>query len=282
MSTNFLEEYWNQSTVYRDDLFKGQVALVSGGGSGIGAATALLFLRLGADVIICGRTEEKLQAVADFVATKGRRITTQVCNIREPEQVDALYAMIGEKFDRLDHVVNNAGGQFPQAAIDYADKGWNAVITNNLNGSWYMMQRAARFFRDREKPGSIVNVVVVTERGMPGIAHTVAARSGVIGATRTVSVEWAPLNIRVNCVAPGLIDTRGLEVYPEEAAREFRNTNPMRRPGSAMDIAQSCVYLSGPSGNFITGEVVTVDGGGRFWGEMWAHGRPEYFRNEVV
>jgi citronellol/citronellal dehydrogenase len=141
-----------------------------------------------------------------------------------------------------------------------------------------MMQRAARYWRARKKPGSIVNVVVVADRGMPGVAHTVAARMGVIGATRTVAVEWAPLKIRVNCLAPGLTATEGLEVYPPEAKKEFPNANPMRRPGTPMEIAEAAVYLGGPSGSFITGEVLTVDGGGRLWGELWTAGRPAHFR----
>jgi citronellol/citronellal dehydrogenase len=140
------------------------------------------------------------------------------------------------------------------------------------------MQRAARAFRDAGRPGAIVNVVVVTDRGMPGVAHTVAARAGVIGLTRTVAVEWAPLGIRVNCVAPGLTATEGLDVYPEEARREFPVANPMKRPGTPMEIAEACVYLAGPTASFITGQVLTVDGGGNLWGELWTAGRPDYFR----
>jgi citronellol/citronellal dehydrogenase len=173
--------------------------------------------------------------------------------------------------------VNSAGGQFPQAAIDFPDKGWQAVINANLNGTWYMMQRAAQYWRKRKKAGSIVNVVVVTDRGMPGVAHTVAARAGVIGLTRTVAVEWAPLKIRVNCLAPGLTATEGLEIYPPEAKKEFSRANPLRRTGTPMEIAEGIVYLGGPSGSFITGQVLTVDGGGNLWGELWTAGRPAHF-----
>ena len=141
-----------------------------------------------------------------------------------------------------------------------------------------MMQRAAQYWRDEQKPGSIVNIVAVVDRGMPGVAHTVAARAGVIGATRTVAIEWAPLGIRVNCVAPGLTATEGLGVYPPEAVKEFPRANLMKRPGTAMEIAEAVVYLGGPSGSFITGDVLTVDGGGRLWGELWTAGRPDYFR----
>jgi len=156
-------------------------------------------------------------------------------------------------------------------------RGWNAVIANNLNATWYMMQAAAQRWRDRQRGGSIVNIVAPTERGMPGVAHTVAARAGVIGLTKTVAVEWAPLNIRVNCVSPGLIGTEGLAVYPPEAMKEWPNANPMRRWGSPTDIAQACAWIAGPAGNFVTGEVCTVDGGGRLWGELWTAGRPKWF-----
>lgn len=278
LDANSAEAIWNADTVYRPDLFKGKVALVSGGGSGIGRAVALLFARLGASVVICGRTAEKLDAVVDFARARGATMLAVPTNVREPEQVDALFARIHAEFGRLDYTVNNAGGQFPQNAIDYAPKGWAAVINNNLNGSWYMMQRAAQYWREHGGPGSIVNIVVVTERGMPGVAHTVAARAGIIGASRTVAVEWAPLGIRVNCVAPGLTATEGLEVYPPEAVKEFPLANPLKRPGTALEIAEGCIYLSASSGSFITGEVLTIDGGGKLWGELWTAGRPDYYK----
>lgn len=273
-----VKSLWKAPTVYRPGLLKGKVVLVSGGGSGIGRATALLCARLGARVVICGRTAARLEIVAAFARSRKARVLPVVANVREPEQVDAVFARVHAEFGRLDLVVNNAGGQFPGAAIDFPDKGWNAVINNNLNGTWLMMQRAARYWRKERSPGAIVNVVVVTERGMPGVAHTVAARAGVIGASRTVAVEWAPLGIRVNCVAPGLTATEGLEVYPPEAKKEFPRANPMRRPGTPMEIAEAVVYLGASSGSFITGEVLTVDGGGRLWGELWTAGRPQWFR----
>ena len=272
-----MKKLWRAPTVYRPGLFKGRTVLVSGGGSGIGRAVALLFARLGANVAICGRTAARLEAVAAFARGKRARVLAVPANVREPDEVSALFDRVREEFGALDILVNNAGGQFPQPAIDFPEKGWNAVINNNLNGTWYMMQRAAKDWRQRRRSGAIVNVVVVTERGMPGVAHTVAARAGIIGLTRTVAVEWAPLNIRVNCLAPGLTATEGLEVYPPEAKKEFPRANPMKRPGTPMEIAEACVYLAGPSGSFITGEVLTVDGGGKLWGELWTAGRPDYF-----
>jgi citronellol/citronellal dehydrogenase len=156
-------------------------------------------------------------------------------------------------------------------------KGWNAVINTNLNGTWYMMQAAAQRWRDHQHPGNIVNIVVVTTHGLHGIAHTIAARSGVIGLSRAVAVEWAPLNIRVNCVAPGVIETEGWNVYSPEARAAYPRSNPMMRNGTTFDVAEACVYFAAPSGKFVTGEMLTVDGGGQLWGETWTTGKPAYF-----
>ena len=271
------DDLWTAETVYRPNLFAGRVALVSGAGSGLGRAIAFLFARLGAKVAICGRTLEKIRRVADFANARGAHMLAVQANIGEPEQVAALFGRVEAELGPLDILVNNAGGQFPQPAIDFSIKGFDRVIDNNLKGTWYMMQLAAQHWRDQNRRGVITNIVVVTDRGMPGVAHTVAARAGVIGLTRTVAVEWAPLGIRVNCIAPGLIGTEGLAVYPPAAFKEFPKANPMKHWGTPMDIAEGCCYLAAPSGKYITGEVMTIDGGGRLWGELWTAGRPEYF-----
>lgn len=280
--TDPLETAWSAQTVYRPDLFKGKTALVTGGGSGIGRTTALLFARLGATVVIAGRTREKLDKVIEFAQSKGARMLGFAGNMREHEEVLSLFEFCESEASMPDHLVCSAGGQFPQNAIDFSPKGWNAIINNNLNSTWYTNQRAAQRWRDLKMPGSIVNVVVVTDRGMPGVAHTVAARNGVIGATRTVAVEWAPLDIRVNCIAPGLTASEGLDVYPPEATREFPLANPMHRPGTPMEIAEGCIYLSAPSASFMTGQVLTVDGGGNLWGEFWLAGRPDEFKYSTL
>ncbi len=252
-----LDELAARPTVYRDDLLKGQVVLVTGGGSGIGKATAFLAARLGADVVICGRTPEKLEIVSDAIgAATGAKVMAVPMSIREPEAVEALLDSVWERFGRLDCLVNNAGGQFPQEAIDFTRKGWLAVIDLNLNGTWWMMQEAARRWRDRGQEGNIVNIVANVERGMPQAAHTCAARAGVIYLSKTVATEWAPCNIRVNCVAPG----------------------PMKRLGNGFDVAEAVIYLAAPSGNFVTGEMLTVDGGMAQWGVVWPGGMPEYFK----
>ena len=272
------DELASHSTVYRDGLLDGKVVLVSGGGSGIGKAIAFLAARLGADVVICGRTESKLESACEAIAKgTGREPMIEAMSIREPEAVEQLLDRVHERFGRLDTLVNNAGGQFPQDAIDFSRKGWSAVIDLNLNGTWWMMQEAARRWRDRGESGNVINIVANVERGMPQAAHSCAARAGVIYLSKTVATEWAPLNIRVNCVAPGTIETDGFTVYPKHALARFHEANPMKRLGSAWDVAEATVYLASDAAKFVTGEVLTVDGGMAQWGVVWPAGMPEYF-----
>lgn len=273
------EQLATHPTVFKPDLLKDKVFLVSGGGSGMGRAMAYLFARLGADVMICGRRIERLDETAAGIEKHlGRRVATHAMTIRDPEQVDALIHATWERFGRLDVVVNNGGGQFPQPAIDFSVKGWLAVIDTNLNGTWYMMQSAAKQWRDRGLPGSVVNIVANVWRGMPQVAHTCAARAGVIYLSKTLSTEWAPLKIRVNCISPGSISTEGLNVYPEAAVEHFAKSNPMRTLGDVYDVAQAVVYLSAETAKFITGEVLVIDGGNTQWGDVWPGGKPDYFR----
>jgi citronellol/citronellal dehydrogenase len=267
-----------QPTVFAPDALKDFVVVVSGGSGGIGRAIAWLFARLGAHVVVVGRNQDKLDALVAHLMSRNLKASAHTADIRDPDAVKTLFDTIwAAPGRRIDCLINGAGGQFPQAAIDFSIKGWNAVIDTNLNGTWYMMQAAAQRWRDHKHPGSIVNIVVVTTHGLYGVAHTIAARSGVIGLSRSVAVEWAPLNIRVNCVAPGAIETEGWKVYTPEARAAYPRSNPMMRAGSPWDIAEACVYLAGPSGRFVTGETLTVDGGGQLWGETWTTGKPEYF-----
>ncbi|MDF1625345.1 MAG: SDR family oxidoreductase [Parvibaculaceae bacterium] len=272
------EELKALPTVYRADLFSEKTVVVSGGGSGFGKAIACLLARLGANVAICGRNEEKLAATVSLLESIGAQVFSRSLTIRDPDQVDGFIEAVWDKFGALDLLVNNAGGQFPQMALDFKVKGWNAVIDTNLNGTWYMMQSAARQWVDRKTPGSIVNIIADIWRGMPGIAHTCAARAGVAYLSKSVAVEWAPHRIRVNCVAPGVCETSGFVQYPPEGLKTYPSANPMLRVGDAHDIAEAVAYLASPGAKFITGEVLTVDGGEQLWGDPWPPGRPDYFQ----
>lgn len=275
------EELADHPTVFAGNALMDRVFVIPGGGGGIGRAIAWLLARLGAHVVLAGRDASKLEALAARLTSRSLSASAHVVDIREPDAVERLFDAVWTAHGRVDGVVNSAGGQFPQAAIDFSIKGWNAVINTNLNGTWYMMQAAARRWRAHGHPGSIVNIVVVTTHGLHGIAHSVAARSGVIGLSRAVAVEWAPLNIRVNCVAPGAIETEGWNVYTPEARAAYPRSNPMMRAGSAWDVAEAVAFLSAPSAKFITGETLTVDGGGQLWGETWTTGKPAYFGGDA-
>ena len=274
------DELATHPTVFAADALAGQVVVVSGGAGGIGRAIAWLFARLGAHVAIAGRSADKLDALVDHLGRRGLKASAHVADIRDPDAVNAMFDALWAAHGRIDHLVNSAGGQFPQAAIDFSIKGWNAVINTNLNGTWYMMQAAAQRWRDRNHPGSIVNIVVVTTHGLYGIAHTIAARSGVIGLSRALAVEWAPLNIRINCIAPGAIESEGWNVYSEAARAAYPRSNPMMRPGTPWANAEAAVYHAPPSRKIITGETLTVDGGGQHWGETWTTGKPDYFKGD--
>lgn len=275
-----IEELATVPTVYREGLLDGKTMMISGAGSGMGRAMAVLSARLGANVIVCGRREERLIEVRDGIQEHlGKEITTQSVNIRDPESVDAFMENAFDKFGTIDTLINSAGGQFSQDAIDFSRKGWLAVIDTNLNGTWWMMQEAAQRWRAKGQPGNIINITATVERGMPQSAHSCAARAGVIYVSKTVSTEWAPYKIRVNCIAPGAIETEGVTQYDDDALKHFAAANPMKRFGDVWDIAESAIYLAAPSGKFITGEVITVDGGMNQHGWVWPIGKPDYFKD---
>lgn len=266
-------------TIYGPNAYAGKTVLISGGAGGIGRATAWLLGRCGAKLILAGRSREKLDGEVAALAEKTIAATAHTVDIRDPESVAELHAEVAAE-GGYDILINSAGGQFPQAAIDFSVKGWNTVVNTNLNGTWHMMQAAARAWRDAQRPGSIVTLVVVTERGLHGVAHTIAARSGVAGLTRALAVEWAPLNIRVNCIAPGVIETPGWKVYDPKALEDYPKSNPMMRTGSTWEVAEACAYLAGPGAAYVTGEVLNVAGGAHLWGDTWTVGRPSYFETD--
>ncbi|WP_292941499.1 SDR family oxidoreductase [Novosphingobium sp.] len=270
-----------QATIFREDLLAGHTILISGAGSGMGKAAAFLAAKLGANVAICGRTREKLDGTADLIREEtGREILFIEANIRDPEAVEAMIGAVHDHFGGLDTLVNNAGGQFPQDAIDFSRKGWLAVIDTNLNGTWWMMQEAAKRWRADGKPGHVINIVANVERGMPQAAHTCAARAGVIYLSKTVATEWAPHNIRVNCIGPGVIETEGFRMYPEEALARFHKANPLKMRGNAWDVAEAIAYLASPAGRFINGDLMIIDGGQAQWGVIWPAGMPDYFSED--
>ncbi len=254
--------------MFQNDLFKGKIALVTGGGSGIGYSIAQRLLELGATVIISSRKEDKLKTAIEKLSAYGN-CRYLVCDIREITQVEAMAESIKQTEGRLDILVNNAGGQFPSAAEDIAPKGWNAVINNNLNGTWFVTQTMGKTFFIPSKQGTIVNIIANIYRGFPGMSHTGAARAGVANFTKTLAVEWSRYNIQINAVAPGIIKSTGLENYPPEFLRGIEETIPAKRLGTTDEVAWLTLFLCSPMAQYITGETVYLDGGQRLWGDQW-------------
>ena len=273
-----------QSQIFREGLLEGQVVLVTGGGTGIGAAIALELGRLGAQVIIASRKATHIEpAAAGMSKVLGRRVTGLVCDIRDRDAVRAAYEALLAEHGRLDVLVNNGGGQFFGPAETLSGRGWDAVVGTNLTGTWNMIQGAHQAFMGTHG-GRIINITMLTRRTFPGMAHSVSARAGVEALTRTLAVEWAARGIRINCIAPGLVLSGGVATYPNGAAmfREMQRHIPLKRAGSMDDIAWMAAFLAGPGGAYITGQTLTVDGGKELWGDWWPITDPKEGLPDVV
>ena len=255
--------------VYADQLFADEVVLITGGGTGIGLASATEMGRLGAKVAICGRRPEPLQEAVTVLGSQGIDAFGAPCDIREPEMIDTLLDAVLERFGRIDVLINNAGGQFPTLAEGLSAKGFHAVIRNNLVGTWAMTHAVANKAMIPQKRGRIVNVIANVIRGFPGMVHTGAARAGVDNMTKTLAVEWAMHGIRTNAVAPGVIVTSGTKQYPPELLDSAEKANPLHRLGTAEEVSHLITYLASRYADFITGQTFYIDGGASIWGEQW-------------
>lgn len=254
--------------IFRPGTFEGQVALVTGGGSGIGLATAREYARLGAKVAICGRTLEKLEAAAATLGEHGEAFHA-TCDIREADQVEAMVGKVVERFGHIDILVNNAGGQFPSPAQMISANGFAAVVRNNLNGTFNVTREVATQSMIPNRRGSIVNVIANIYRGFPGMVHTGAARAGVENMTMTLAVEWSQFDIRVNAVAPGVIESSGTKRYPPEVVKMAIERCPAKRAGTVDEVAASIVFLSSPAAAYISGTTLRIDGAQSLWGDTW-------------
>lgn len=252
--------------IFAPDLFRGQVALITGGGSGIGLATAIELARLGAKIAICGRTVEKVEAAALEI---GGDVLALGCDIREAEQVQATVAKVIERFGTIDVLVNNAGGQFPAPAQHITSNGFAAVVKNNLLGTWNVTREVANQAMIRQQRGRIVNVIANIYRGFPGMAHTGAARAGVENLTMSLAVEWSQFGILVNAIAPGIILSSGTKRYPPEIVARGVKGTPLKRAGTVDEVAASILFLVSPAAQYITGATLRVDGGQALWGDTW-------------
>ena len=250
-------------SVFRPGLFADRVIVVTGGGSGIGRCIAHELAALGAGVALVGRRPEKLAAVAAEIAATGGRASTHPLDIRDEPAVQAGIAAVLAAHGRIDGLVNNAGGQYPAPAETLSLKGWDAVLRTNLTGGFLMAREVYNGWM-KDHGGAIVGIIADIWGGMPGMAHSGAARAGMLNLTETLASEWAPSGVRVNAVAPGWIASSGMETYAEPVRTRLATqwqAVPLRRYGSEAEVAAAVVFLLSEGANFMTGTCLRVDGG---------------------
>ena len=263
-------------SVFQAGLFDGQVAIVTGGGSGIGRCTAHELAALGADVAIVGRKAEKLERVRAEIEQAGHVCSIHVCDIRDEDTVRATVAAVLERHGRIDGLVNNAGGQFPSPLAAISAKGWDAVVRNNLTGGFLVARECVTQWMGTHG-GAIVNVIADIWGGMPGMGHSGAARAGMLNFTETAALEWAP--VRSNAVAPGWIASNGLDQYPPQMTETILGMSklvPLQRLGTESEVSAAIVFLLSPAAAFISGACLRIDGAApnakRIWPEVGTGG----------
>jgi citronellol/citronellal dehydrogenase len=250
----------------RPDANAGRVALVTGGGTGIGRATALELAGSGARVAICGRRAEPLERVRAEVEAAGGECLAVAADLREPEAVERVVDAALQRFGTLDVLVNNAGGQFSAPAEEISEKGWSAVERITVDAVWSVTRAVATRAMIPGGGGLVVFVGFSPLRGIPGFAHACAGRAAVANLASGLALEWSRHRIRTVCVAPGTILTEGLEGYGADAVEQWTRSVPLGRLGRPEEVAALIAFLASDGGAYVTGTTIVVDGGVDAWG----------------
>ena len=265
----------DQPAVFRSGLFDGQIALITGGGTGIGFGIAQLLAGLGATVVIASRNQAHLDPAVEQLRAASGKAESVTLDVRDADAVKTAIRSVSDRLGRIDVLVNNAAGNFYVPSESMSANAWRSVIEIDLSGTFFCSQAVMPVMRDHGG-GRIVNVSMTLHyRGWPLMAHATAAKAGIDALTRTLALEWARYGIRVNAVAPGPIPTDGVkkafsappdaahDVFSAERAMEeyARRSIPLARMGSPRDIANMVAFLASPAGDWITGAIMVVDGG---------------------
>jgi citronellol/citronellal dehydrogenase len=266
-----------RSEIFAPAMLRGQTALVTGGGTGLGKETARELARCGASVTIAGRRAEVLEQAADELRAGDAEVEWALGDVRERADAQRLVAGVLERAGRLDVLVNNAGGQFFSPAELIAAKGWRAVWRLNVQGMLNMAETAFELAFEREGAGTVVNVTLSPHHGMPGMAHSGAARAAVEALTRELAVRWSDAGVTVTAVAAGHFETEVLAKYPASVRAGMSRTVPLQRLGAASEHAWLVALLSSPLASAFNGSTVTLDGARDNWCGPWP---PEGLANE--
>jgi citronellol/citronellal dehydrogenase len=261
--------------VLTDDANAGLIALVTGGGTGLGRAIAREFARTGASLLIAGRRREPLEEVRAELEAAGSACLAVPTDVREPEQVGALVDAAMDRFGRIDVLVNNAGGQFVATPEDISPKGWRAVHRLNLDAVWDVTRTVAMRSMIPNMGGLVVFIGFSPRRGMPFMVHSAAARAALENLAGGLAIEWSRYRIRAVCVSTGAIDTEAFRGYGPEFVEEALRTTPLGRLVPPEEVAALIAFLATPAAASITGTTLVVDGGNDAWGLGYPPPQPE-------
>jgi len=254
------------SAIFQADLLDGEVVLVTGGGTGLGRAAAAELAACGAQVVICGRRDEVLAAAADAIGTRCGWVAG---DIREPRDAERMVEWVLERHNRLDTLVNNAGGQYFVPAESIAAKGWRAVMGLNVGGTVLMSRAAADRAMRPAGRGMIINVTLSPHHGLPAMTHSSAARAAVEAITAELAREWAPDGVAVTAAAAGHFETEALDKYPDVVRAGAARSVPLGRLGRVQEHAWLIALLASPLGRALNGTVITLDGARDNWFGPW-------------